>query len=188
MPVDSQTSAPVENIIFRNAVPSDIDAVMRIETESFAAGLQEEKELYMKRINIFSEGFLVAEDTKTGEVGAYISSELWHEDQGIDAEILALGHDPGIVHTPHGTQLYITSFGTLSSWRGRKIGTALFDALESHILKNFPAVSKRVLIVSEKWMAARHIYSKKGFKETGRIIDFFLPEKMPPEDAVIMMK
>ena len=36
--------------------------------------------------------------------------------------------------------------------------------------------------------AARNLFTRQGFKETGRIIDFFTPDNLPAEDAVIMMK
>lgn len=175
-------------VIYRPATENDIDAIMRIEHESFAPGLREEKELYLKRIKTFPHGFLVAEDKKTGEIGGYISSELWHEDHPVGAQSLALGHDPEECHHPEGTQFYITSFGTLSSWRGRGIGVGLFEALEKIIAHDFPNVNKSLLIVSEKWLTAHRIYEKRGFKEIGRIIDFFLPEETPPEDGIIMMK
>ena len=48
----------------------------------------------------------------------------------------------------------------------------LFMALEEKIEKDFPEVAKKILIVSEKWTAARNLYTRQGFKETGIIIDF----------------
>ena len=175
-------------IIIRNARPSDIDAIMKIEYESFLPGLREEKDLYLKRIEAFTDGFLIAENTVTGQIGGYISSELWREDQGVNAEVLALGHNPLTVHDQNGKYLYITSFGTLPDWRGKKIGLKLFAALEKNIENKFPQVVKTILIVSERWTAARNLYFRQGFKETGRIIDFFMPTDLPAEDAVIMMK
>lgn len=177
-----------DTVIIRNARRSDIDAIMKIEYESFLPGLREEKDLYLKRIEAFADGFLIAEDAATGQIGGYISSELWREDQSVNAEVLALGHDPLSVHDQNGRHLYITSFGTLPEWRGKKIGLRLFTALEEKIETDFPAVAKKILIVSEKWTAARNLYTRQGFKETGRIIDFFTPDNLPAEDAVIMMK
>ena len=92
------------------------------------------------------------------------------------------------LHDDGGENLYVTSFGTLKSWRGKKIGLAMFSALEDKIARGYPNVVREILIVSEKWTAARHLYAKRGFKETGRIIDFFTPDASPAEDAVIMMK
>lgn len=109
-----------DTVIIRNARRSDIDAIMKIEYESFLPGLREEKDLYLKRIDAFADGFLIAEDAATGQIGGYISSELWREDQGVNAEVLALGHDPLSVHDQNGRHLYITSFGTLPEWRGKK--------------------------------------------------------------------
>lgn len=179
---------PDSPVLIRSAVPADIDAIMKIEDESFVPGSREERGVYLKRIQAFSDGFLVAQNTETGEVGGYISSELWRENQGGGAEVLALGHDPLELHDDNGKQLYITSFGTLRHWRGQKIGLALFSALEEKIARDYPNVTREILIVSEKWTAARHLYAKRGFKETGRIIDFFTPDGLPAEDAVLMMK
>lgn len=176
------------SITCRTALPSDIDAIMRIEEASFLPGLQEEKKLYLKRIRAFSEGFLLAEDDETKEVGGYICSELWREDRPVSSETLALGHDPEEAHHNDGTQFYITSFGTLPSWRGKKVGSMLLDTLERKIAENYPKATLGVLIVSEKWTAARRLYEKRGFKERGRIIDFFTPTNLPAEDAILMMK
>lgn len=177
-----------DKIIIRSVVSTDIEAIMQIEYESFLPGVREERGLYVKRIALFPQGFLVAQNTDTGEIGGYIASEIWREEQSISSEALALGHDPQTVHDKNGRCLYITSFGTLSSWRGKKIGLALFEALEAKIKTDFPHVIKKILIVSEEWTAARNLYSKKGFIETGRIADFFTPDHLPPQAAVIMMK
>lgn len=176
------------NVICRTALPSDTDAIMRIEEAAFLPGLREEKELYEKRIRAFPEGFLLAEDAETKEIGGYICSELWREDRPVCSETLALGHDPEEAHDYNGTQFYITSFGTLPSWRGRKVGSLLLDTLEKKIAENYPKATLSVLIVSEKWTAARRLYERRGFKEKGRIIDFFTPTGLPAEDAILMMK
>lgn len=177
-----------DTILFRPANPRDLNAIAEIETACFDAGVQEDRALYEKRIDAFRDGFLVAEDYETGQVGAYICSEIWHKDMALDSETLALGHDPREVHNPQGTQLYITSFGTHPDWRGRQIGTGLLQALEKRIRAKYPAVDELILIVSEKWNAAHHIYEKDGFKEIGRIINFFAPENKPEEDAILMRK
>lgn len=175
-------------VSIRSATPADIDAVMKIENESFVPGTREERGVYLKRLRAFPDGFLVAQNTETGEIGGYISSELWSDDLDVSSEMLELGHDPLKLHDDGGENLYVTSFGTLKSWRGKKIGLAMFSALEDKIARGYPNVVREILIVSEKWTAARHLYAKRGFKETGRIIDFFTPDASPAEDAVIMMK
>ena len=177
-----------DTVIIREVLFSDIDAIMRIEQNSFLSGVQEDRELYLKRINTFPQGFLIAQDRLTGVVGGYICSELWHEDQAIDADVLALGHDPKALHHEQGKHLYITSFGVLPEWRGKRIGYKLFRALEEKMEQDFPFVTKKMLIVSEAWTAARNLYAKQGFKETGKIVNFFTPDNSPAQDAIIMMK
>ena len=54
-----------DTVIIRNARRSDIDAIMKIEYESFLPGLREEKDLYLKRIDAFADGFLIAEEDLT---------------------------------------------------------------------------------------------------------------------------
>lgn len=177
-----------DSILFRPVLLRDLDAIAEIEAACFDAGVREDRALYEKRIEVFRDGFLVAEDHETGQVGAYICSEIWHKDMALDSATLALGHDPLNAHNPQGTQLYITSFGTRPDWRGRQIGTGLLQALEKRIRAKYPAVDESILIVSEKWNAAHHIYEKDGFKEIGRIINFFTPENKPEEDAILMRK
>lgn len=177
-----------DKITIRSAVAADIDAIMKIENESFLPGIREERDLYLKRISVFPEGFLVAQDNRTKETGGYIVSEIWTEDLSAFPEKLALGHSPEAVHDKNGRYLYIASFGTLSQWRGRGIGKALFQYLQERIANDFPSVTGQVLIVSENWMAAGTLYRRKGFKETGCIDGFFKPEGLPAERAIIMKK
>ena len=175
-------------IIIRSATAEDIDAIMEIENESFLSGVREEKELYLKRIAVFPQGFLVAQDPETKQIGGYIVSEIWREDLSVFPEKLTLGHSPEAVHDKGGSCLYISSFGTLRQWRGRGIGKELFQSLQERIVNDFPSVTLQVLIVSENWTAARTLYSRKGFLETGYIDGFFKPEGLPSERAVIMKK
>ena len=178
----------IMTIRYRQVQASDINAIMEIESDAFAAGVREDKALYLKRIRAFPEGFLVAEDTASGRIAGYICSELWNDGHPVSAQTLALGHDPEEAHDYGGTLFYITSFGTLKAYRGKGIGAALLDALEATVAEKFPNATRSALIVSEKWTAARHLYAKRGFKEKGRIIDFFTPDGLPAEDAVLMMK
>lgn len=175
-------------IIIRDAVSQDIDSIMEIERESFLPGVREDRDLYLKRISVFPQGFLVAQNALTREIGGCIVSEIWCEDLSFFPEKLALGHSPEDVHDAGGRYLYIASFGTLKSWRGRGIGKALFQALQKRIENLFPSVGKQILIVSENWTAARSVYSRGGFKETGCIDGFFKPDGLPAERAVIMKK
>ena len=177
-----------DRITIRNAVAADTDAIMKIENESFLPGIREDRDLYLKRISVFPEGFLVARDNLTQETGGYIVSEIWREDLSVFPEKLALGHSPEGLHDRNGRFLYIASFGTLRQWRGRGVGKALFQSLQERIAKEFPSVTGQVLIVSENWTAARTLYRREGFKETGYIDGFFKPEGAPAERAIIMKK
>ena len=58
-------------VSIRSATPADIDAVMKIENESFVPGTREERGVYLKRMRAFPDGFLVAQNTETGEIGGF---------------------------------------------------------------------------------------------------------------------
>jgi ribosomal-protein-alanine N-acetyltransferase len=66
------------NMILRKALKKDIDNIMKTEKSSFIPEIQETEELFLKRIEVFNDGFLVFEDNDDFQhfVG-YLSSELW---------------------------------------------------------------------------------------------------------------
>ena len=43
----------------RTAVKSDIDFIMQIEEKAFSNSIREERKIFLNRINIFAEGFLI---------------------------------------------------------------------------------------------------------------------------------
>ena len=64
----------MENLI--KATKFDIDAFMNIEKEAFAEEIQESKDVFLERIEIFPDGFFILEENNK-KIG-YFSSELWN--------------------------------------------------------------------------------------------------------------
>ena len=50
----------MENLI--KATKFDIDAIMNIEKEAFAEEIQESKDVFLERIEIFPDGFFILEE------------------------------------------------------------------------------------------------------------------------------
>ena len=59
----------------RTVVKSDIDFIMQIEEKAFSNSIREERKIFLNRINIFAEGFLIFE--YNFKPAGYLSSELW---------------------------------------------------------------------------------------------------------------
>ena len=164
----------------RKADLSDINSIMAIEKESFSYDIREDKQTFIKRIEIFNDGFWLL--TMDKKIIGYISSEIWRDNADFK-----LGHDIQNTHDKDGKQLYISSIALANEARGKKLGHILFDYLIDYIPQNYPSVNKGVLLVSDNWEKAKKIYTKKGFSETDRIKGFFL-ENGIKRDGIIMNK
>ncbi len=171
-------------ILFRPANLRDIPKIEIIEKESFSDEVQESADVFKRRIELFRDGFLVAEDRDTGELGAYICSELFGADEPVNADTLKIGHFPDESRQKDGECLYISSLAVGKAWRGHKIGAALFLALEKRVLSRYPSVRRGLLVVSENQANARTIYEKNGYSATNRLPAFF----GTAEDGIVMEK
>lgn len=171
------------NIYLRNAKRDDIERIMLIEHESFHENIAECREVFLDRIDIFPNGFLLLEIDD--EISGYISSEIWENADSINTEKFSLNHTIADVHTTAGSQLYISSIGILKKHRGKGYGNLLFSELTSRISSKYE-ISEMILIVSENWDAARKMYEKNGFTEIQRISGFF--EENGSYDAIVMRK
>ena len=61
-------------IRFRTAVVADIDGIMEMEYDSFHEEVREKRELFLERIQVFPEGFIIMEIEE--KYAGYITSEL----------------------------------------------------------------------------------------------------------------
>lgn len=178
----------------KNATLSDIESIMKIERSSFLPNIQEEKKVFLERIKVFPEGFLLfcnddleksqsasslqscakgsqsASSSRSARPLGYFSTELWEKVP--TAQDFAVGHDIKKLHSSSGKILYISSFALLPEARGKGNGTFLFNESLRHLEKRF-ALQCEVLLVNEKWQGAKHIYEKSGFVETQKIANAF---------------
>lgn len=173
----------MDKISIRAAEKNDIECIMLIEHESFHENIVESRAVFLDRLGIFPQGFLVLEIK--GKIAGYISSEIWEYSENIDIKKLDLNHSINDVHRSTGSQLYISSLGVLKEYHGKSYGTILLLELTNQITRRYK-ISHVLLIVSVNWKAARKIYEKNGFKEVQRITGFFV--EYDNCDAIVMRK
>lgn len=154
----------------RNACVGDIDAIMDVEREAFIPEINESRSVFLERMNVFPEGFFVLLDE--GEVCGYFCCEIW-KDVPRGKLSFVLGHSAAASHCYEGGVLYVSSVALLKKCRGRGLGKRMFAECVSRVLQKFPGVRECVLLVCEKWSAARRIYEDMSFCEYGRLEDFF---------------
>ena len=82
---------------FRTAVPSDLDRCFEIESVSYAGDEAASREKIGKRIRVYPEGFLVAENER--EITGFINCGCAHRIELDDEDFKELvGHDPDGAH------------------------------------------------------------------------------------------
>ena len=171
----------------RQAASSDMEKIMKIEEGAFIPNIQETYQTFSCRMATYPQGFLVLEDDK-GTVQGCFSSELW-EELPHNNKVFILDHDPAKVHRTAGKLLYISSFALMGSFQGRGLGKLFFKECIAQVLKAFPQIEQIVLIMSQEWGAARHIYEGLGFKVIRQIPGFFPSDVIPGgADGIVMIK
>ena len=171
----------------RNAAKEDLEFIMRVEENSFIPNIQETWQTFSSRIDAFADGFFVLVDDK-GVVQGYLSSEIW-EELPHDNKVFILDHDIHKVHKKEGSVLYMSSFALMPALRGRKLGKPFLKRCMEIIMKAHPNIKNAVLIVSQEWESAIHIYETLGFKTIRRIPGFFASETIPGgADGIVMWK
>lgn len=173
-------------MIFRAALPSDIRAIMDIESVSFDAATRESEAVFLSRIEICENCFIVFEDVERHRICGYFSAEKWERIPDSD-KAFSLEHDPVSSHRPAGSVLYLSSFALLPEYRGCGIGKKLFAQSVEHFSSGNPEVKTALLLVNEAWRGARHIYRKNGFSELRRIENFFAEDGVKTA-GIIMTK
>ncbi|HBP10283.1 MAG TPA: N-acetyltransferase [Treponema sp.] len=169
----------------RKATKFDINDIMNIEKESFAEEIQENKDVFLERIETFPDGFFILED-RNKTIG-YFSSELWNSVPQKDDSCFSLNHSALKNHKKEGTVLYISSIAILNEYKGNGLGYRFFNESVDKIIKLFPQIKEIVLLVNEIWIVALHIYKKCGFIEYGRIQNFFSSNGVK-SDGILMRK
>ena len=171
----------------RQASSRDMERIMEIEENAFIPNIQETYQTFDCRMKCYPEGFMVLEDDR-GIVQGYFSSELW-EELPHDNKVFILDHDIAKVHKKDGKVLYISSCALMSGLRGRGLGKLFFRECLKQVLNTSSQIAEIVLIVSQEWEIARHIYEGLGFKAIRQIPGFFPSDIIPGgADGIVMIK
>jgi ribosomal protein S18 acetylase RimI-like enzyme len=169
------------------ATPTDLDRIMHLELQGFAAGHQELATAYAQRIATFPQGSLMAwlEDDCVG----CVFTEIWRFRPQPDAAHFALGHDIRERHDPVlGTELYISSMTLSPAVRGQGLGVQLLRGCLEHVHRAFPKLESALLLVNASWVPALRIYEGLGFVELARLSGFFGTSEGAHQDGIVMRR
>ena len=172
----------------RTVVKSDIDFITQIEEKAFSNSIREERKIFLNRINIFAEGFLIFE--YNFKPAGYLSSELWKSFPKSEKEcslLCNLNHSIDSVFASDGQILYISSFAILPEFRGKGNGFFLFRDALNYFEHNFN-LTDFVLTVNEEWKGAKRIYDKCGFREVFKVRKMFENSAGCFSDGIFMQK
>lgn len=171
--------------IIRNATESDLENILKIESESFSPDIQESRQAFFERMQAFSDGFFVLECC--GTLAGYFCSELWNSVPEKGDRCFSLNHSAVQNHVNDGFVLYISSIAVSRKFRGSGMGKKLFCESLQRICKAFPRITDILLVVSKEWQNAVRIYKENGFSDYDTIPSFF-PGNPIGTDGIIMRK
>ncbi len=169
------------------ATADDLDRIMELERQGFAAGHRELRSAYAQRIATFPQGSLMA--WRGSDCLGCVFAEIWRAMPQTNAAHFALGHDIRERHDPVlGTELYISSMTLAPSVRGQGLGAPLLEGCMAHVAQAFPGVTSMLLLVNANWAAARRIYAGAGFVEIAHLDRFFSTQGAEPETGIVMRR
>ena len=113
----------MQKYAIRCAEARDIEAIMRVEHQSFAAGIAETQAVFAERLACAAQCNYVLLSSDSQSVCGYVTAEIWDAAQ-FDPALFSLGHSVREQHRPDGTTLYISSFALLPAVRGTRIPRA----------------------------------------------------------------
>lgn len=181
------TPGSTANLRLVEATPADLDRVMELERQGFAAGHQEQRAAYAQRIATFPQGSLMA--WQGTECVGCIFTEIWRSQPQPDAAHFTLGHDIRERHDPvHGTELYISSMTLTPTVRGQWLGAPLLMGCLEHVARGFAQVTSALLLVNASWTPARRIYAGLGFAEIAVLQDFFDAGDGTSQHGIVMRR
>ena len=179
----------MQKYAIRCAESRDIEAIMRVEHQSFAAGIAETQAVFAERLACAARCNYVLLSSDSQSVCGYFTAEIW-EKAPFDPTLFSLGHSVREQHRPDGTTLYISSFALLPEVRGTRIprsalsvesrtskagadtaqgeptiglAALFFSAALERIIASFPQLERIVLLVHEDWRKAIALYEAYGF-------------------------
>lgn len=170
-------------MVIRPATRDDLPGVMAIEQASFVPGLRETLPTYRARLDLYPQGFLVAE--QAGLLIGFITSGRWATAEGMAAERFAIDHHPAKHYRADGDLLYFSALAVSSAARGHGTGAGLLDRL---VAIHTPGVRAALLVVARGWSAARHAYARAGFAEHTLLPGFFRAEDATEDDGLVLRR
>ncbi len=165
--------------MIRQGKITDLNRIMKIEKDAFSSDIVEKSTVYLERLNVFPQGFLVAEKQKI--LQGFFTTEIW-EEKKLSPEDFLLGHSIKSSHNDNGSILYISSFALAKKVQGKGSGKKLFNSFLENILNKNTNINSIVLVVSNKWNKAQKIYKTYGFKKEFIIKNFFSEN----QDGIVM--
>lgn len=168
----------------RKAEEKDINLIMQIEKESFDVKIQEIESTFLERIKTFEEGFFILEEN--GVPAGYFCSEIWKEIPFGNKNFI-LNHRIAEQHYEKGSVLYVSSIAVRKEYRGNGYGYRLFTQGVQSVIEKYSGITDIVLLVNEIWKSAIKIYEKNGFREYGRLSNFF-EQAEGLSDGILMRK
>lgn len=168
----------------RNATASDIDFIMEVEKSSFINSIQEERDVFFKRIEVCPSLFLILQ--KDGVSAGYLSAEIMRS-VPVDSSELKLGHSPKpFTSISQSDYVYISSFAVLPEFRGNGCGKKFWN-LSMDYFKSL-GIKKFLLLVNDCWKGAKHIYRESGFSQIEIFKNFFPTEDGNYSDGILMVQ
>jgi len=175
------------NLRLVEATPADLDRIMELERQGFAASHREARAAYAQRISAFPQGSLMA--WRGADCVGCVFSEIWQAAPEPDVEHFRLGHDIRERHDPvNGTELYISSMTLAPNVRGLGLGTPLLLGCLAHVAQACPQVATVVLLVNAAWAPARRIYASVGFETVACLGGFFDAGDGARQDGIVMRR
>lgn len=171
----------------RSARGDDIDAIMALETHGFHAAIRESRDVMLKRLQHFPDGFLILENAAAEPIG-YLCSEVWPADNSPDHTHFALGQDIAHTHQPDGKRLYISSMTIHPEQRGGGLGGRFFRQSIALLNDRLPHLHDSILLLSAEWIGAHRIYQSCGYEEVTRLRGFFASAAQQDTDAIVMKR
>jgi ribosomal-protein-alanine N-acetyltransferase len=173
-------------IKFRPATASDMANIMKLEESCFNKYTQEAREIYVERIEVFPDGFIILE--VDGQFAGAISSEVWQYVPEANRDMFFLGHSIKKQLKLDGDELYISSIGIFPEYRSQGFGEALLEELIRNIKLKYPKVKQGILLLSEEWKHARRIYVQNNFMDCGVFEGFFTNDDGKKVNGIVMRK
>ena len=176
----------MEHLQLRQARPSDLAEIMRLEQAGFAAAIQETEATYAERLAAGGDGCWVLADG--ARLYGYLCAEFWRYEEPVTANRFARDHSAADTHCADGEEIYVSSMVVDPVLRGAGWGGRLFNGALAAMRERHPRLRSAILIVHPEWQGARHIYRSAGFTEIGEIPGYFAAADGAPKAAIIMRR